>query len=70
MTDEMIMAALSDIDKLDETYSFRLPEVTKKQIEKLSPDFRKKLCMKLLLTTAEILHESNFNPRAYLSTRD
>lgn len=61
---------LTDIDKLDETYSFRLPEVTKKQLNKLPSSLKKKLNLKLLLATAEILHESKFDARVYLSTRD
>ena len=65
-----IMIALSDIDKLDETFSFRLPEITKKQLDKLPPDLKKKLSLKLLLATAEILHEAKFDPQLYLSTRD
>lgn len=64
-----IMMTLSDIDKLDETYSFRLPEVTKKQLDKLSPPLKKQLNLKILLVIAETLHEAKFNPRDYLSTK-
>lgn len=61
---------LSDMDKLDENFTFRIPEVTKKHIDRLSPEFKKKLNLKLLIATAEIIHESKFDPRAYLTTRD
>lgn len=64
-----IMITLADIDKLDETHSFRLPEVTKKQLDKLSPPLKKQLNLKILLVIAEVLHESKFNPRDYLSTK-
>lgn len=67
-SDEMLN--LADIDKLDETYSFRLPEVTKKQLDKLPSALKKKLCLKLLLATAEVLHESKFDPRLYLTTKE
>jgi hypothetical protein len=64
------MITLSDIDKLDDTYSFRLPEITKKQVDKLSPPFKKKLNLKMLLVIAEVLHEAEFDPRDYLSTKE
>ena len=69
MSDNMMMT-LTDIDKLDETFTFRLPEATKKHIEKLPTDLKKKLNIKLLLSVAEILHEADFDPRKYLSTKD
>ncbi len=65
-----IMFSLMDIDKLDETYSFRIPECTKKQIDKLPRDLKKELNLKLLLTAAEILHKADFEPRRYLSTKN
>ena len=65
-----IMITLADIDKLDETHSFRLPEVTKKQLDKLPPSLKKKLNFKFLLVIAEILHEAKFNPRDYLTTKN
>ncbi len=61
---------IAEIDKLDETFTFRLPEATKKQVDKLSSQQKKKLSMSLLLTTAEILHEATFDARKYLSTAD
>ena len=67
---DRIMMNLTDIDKLDETFTFRLPEATKKQIDKLPPELKKKLSIKLLLSVAEILHESDFDPRRYLSTKE
>ncbi len=67
---DKIMIHLTDIDKLDETFTFRLPEVTKKQVDKLPADLKKKLAIKLLLSVAEILHEADFEPRKYLSTKD
>lgn len=65
-----LMFTLTDIDKLDETFSFRLPEVTKKQVDNLSPELKKRLNLKLLYTTAEVLHEAKFDPRFYLTTKD
>jgi hypothetical protein len=66
--DRMMM--MTEIDKLDDTFTFRMPEVTKKYVEKLPSDLKKKLNIKLLLSVAEILHEANFDPRKYLSTKD
>jgi|GEM_PF-1177773 len=65
-----LMLTLSDIDKLDENFTFRLPECAKKQIDRLSPDLKKRLNMRLLLAVAEVLHESKFDPLAYLSTKE
>ncbi len=66
--DEMLN--ISDMDKLDETYSFRLPEITKRQLDRLPVALKKKLNLRLLYVAAEILHESKFDPRLYLSTKD
>jgi len=64
------MISLTDIDKLDDTYSFRLPEFTKKKLDKLPSSLKKKLNLELLYVAAEILHESEFDPRKYLTTKD
>lgn len=58
-----------EVDKLDETYSFRLPEVTKRHLDRLSPELKKKLHMRFLLVSAEIIHESKFDARVYLTTK-
>lgn len=70
MPEELIVNEGIAMDKLDAVYSFRLPECTKEQIEKLSPETKKKLNVQLLMVTARVLHESNFDPGSYLSTRE
>jgi len=55
-------------DKLTETYTLGIPEVTKFQIDKLPAHFRKKLNAKILVEMAKIIHESKFDPNLYLST--
>lgn len=55
------------MDKLDAIYTLRIPEVTKRAIDKLLPEKKAKLNRKLLNTIAKILHEANFYPEIYLS---
>ena len=63
------MVDIHEHDKLDETFAFRIPELTKKMAVKLSPEFKKKLNAELLMTIARVLHEADFDPRKYLSTK-
>jgi hypothetical protein len=52
--------------KLLDNFSMRVPVITKKLIEKLTPVQKKKLNEKILITIAEVLHDANFNPIKYL----
>lgn len=70
MTGENMRSLIADIDKKDETYSFRLPEITKKLLDKLPASLKNELNEALLLTCTEIIHKSKFNPRLYLTTRE
>lgn len=64
--EDMKNIELDDIDKLLSSFTFRCPEITKAKLDKLSPAWKKKLNEELLLTTAHILHEADFDPRVYL----
>ena len=59
---------IDQIDKLTESYTFRIPEITKVKTDRLSAAWKKKLNEALLLTTAKILHEAEFDPSKYLSS--
>lgn len=62
------MADIEEMDKCEAIYPFRMPEITKRKVDKLSPSLKKKLNLELLLTTARILHESDFDPSLYLKS--
>lgn len=55
-------------DKLTEQYMIRVPEITKRHLDTLSANFKKKLNQRILLTMAEIIHESKLDPRIYLTS--
>lgn len=67
MSDE-IMTIIGQIDKRTETYSIRIPEITKAKADKLTPAWKGRLNDALLLTMAKILHESEFDPNLYLKS--
>jgi hypothetical protein len=60
------MEELKDVGKLLEALSFRCPERTKHLVDKLSPTWKKKLNESLLITTARLLHDADFDPMMYL----
>lgn len=62
------MDELKDIDKLLESITFRCPEYTKHQIEKLSPAWKKRLNEALLIAAARVLHDAAFDPTVYLKS--
>ena len=57
---------MDEIDKLTETFSLRIPEITKHHIDKLSKAEKVRLNEAVLLTIAKCLHESKFDARLYL----
>jgi hypothetical protein len=59
-----------ETDKLTEQYTLKVPEVLKVGLSSLSPEDRKKLNLKLMVTMAAAIHESRFNPEFYLTSRD
>jgi hypothetical protein len=63
-----MMIGGKEIDKLNSLYSFRLPDITKAAVDRLSPSWKKKLAEAYLITTAKILHEAEFDPSKYLSS--
>jgi hypothetical protein len=66
--DEHSMNSLPEIDKLTETFSLRIPEITKIKIDKLSALNKRKLNESILLTIAHVLHDAEFDPRIYLKS--
>jgi len=65
---ESFMPAAIKIDKLNEQFSMRIPEVTKSLLEKLTPEQKKSLYSAILILIAQHLHEATFDPSVYLST--
>jgi len=63
-----LMEELRNIDKLVENITFRCPEFTKRQTDKLSPAWKKKLNEALLVATARVLHDAAFDPTLYLKS--
>lgn len=57
-------------DKCTENYTIRIPEVTKKHLEKLPSQLKAKLKKKILIAMAEVSHENSFDPGEYLKTSD
>ena len=55
-----------EVDKLDATYSFRLPTYTKVLVDGLSAYWKSKLNQELLVAVAKVLHDSEFDPGRYL----
>lgn len=55
-----------ECDKLTETFSLRIPEITKHMIEGMSKADKNKLNEAILLTIARTIHESKFEARLYL----
>jgi hypothetical protein len=55
-----------EIDKLPETFSLRIPEITKHMIDGLSKADKNKLNEAILITIAKTIHESKFEPQLYL----
>ena len=59
-----------DIDKCTESWTVKIPEITKSKLDKLSAPQKAKLKEDILLTMAKRLHEYEFTPAEYLSSRD
>jgi hypothetical protein len=57
---------MDEIDKLTETFSLRIPEITKHHIDKLSKAEKVRLNEAVLLAIAKAIHDSKFDPRLYL----
>jgi hypothetical protein len=55
-------------DKLTELYSQRIPEVLSKNLSKLTPEEKKRLCDRILVLMAKAVHDHAFNPNQYIST--
>ena len=57
-------------DKLFESFSLRIPTITKEHLEKMPKKFKKKLNEEIMLVMARVIHESRFDPSDYLSTKE
>jgi len=58
-----------ETDKLTESFAMRIPEITKRKLDKLSPKDKKSLNEALLITIARVLHEADFAPGKYLKEK-
>jgi hypothetical protein len=59
-----------EIDKCTETFSVKIPEILKHNVDLLPAQTRAKLKEAILLTIARHIHENAFNPAQYLSSRE
>ncbi len=55
------------VDKLVEEYTLRIPEVTKRRVDRLTKPQRKQMNEVLLVSMARFLHEATFDPSRYLA---
>lgn len=53
-------------DKLTEEYTFRIPDIIKRLLDRCSKIQRKTINERLLVTMAECLHQIKFDPTRYL----
>lgn len=59
-----------DIDKCTEVFSVKIPEILKHNLDLLPSQNRVKLKDAVLLTIARHIHEFQFDPAKYLSSKD
>jgi len=59
-----------EIDKCNESWTVKIPEILKVKLDKLSPPQKAKLKQSILFVMARQIHENEFNPEIYLSSRD
>jgi hypothetical protein len=57
---------MSDIDKLENNFSLRIPAATKRMLDDLSKVQKTKLNEAILITIAKAIHDSKFDARLYL----
>ena len=57
---------MSDIDKLENIFSLRIPSATKRMLDDLTTVEKAKLNEAVRNTIAKAIHESKFDPRLYL----
>ena len=65
-TEAVRMSERLRTDKRTAEFSFRMPEYTKQNVDKLSKSWKTVLIERLLVTTARVLHEARFDPRREL----
>jgi len=58
------------IDKCTENFSVKIPEILKFSLDKLTSPQKTKLKQEILFVMAKHIHDSNFNPEKYLTSRD
>ncbi|WP_153307562.1 hypothetical protein [Desulfospira joergensenii] len=59
-----------EIDKLTEQYTLKIPEILKVAISSLTPEQKKKLNLQIMFGMAKAIHDSRFDPEAYLTARE
>lgn len=57
-------------DKCLECFSLRIPEITKHELDKLTPGQKTAMIDDILVVMARHIHSSKFNPELYLCTDD
>lgn len=57
-----------ETDKLTHEFTFRIPEILKVEVDRLSKYHKRRLNERLLVTIAAVVHEAKFDPRRYLQT--
>lgn len=57
-----------ETDKLMESFSLRIPEITKHMIDELTPNWKRRMNEEILLAIARVLHESRFDASVYLKS--
>lgn len=58
---------LEQVDKLTEQYTIRVPEILKKQIDKMPTTHKRRMTEAILVAMAKVVHESRFDPLVYLN---
>jgi hypothetical protein len=55
-------------DKLYSQYTQKIPEILYKNLSCLTPEEKKRLGDRILVTLAKAVHDHHFNPNDYLTT--
>jgi hypothetical protein len=69
MLDICLMTGI-EIDKCTESWTVKIPEILKAKLDKLSSPQKAALKESILFVMAKHLHEADFNPEIYLTSRE
>ena len=59
-----------EIDKCTESFTVKIPEILKTNLDKLKAPQKSKLKQELLYVMARHIHDNAFNPAQYLTSRE